>query len=186
MIEYQLPEPIFHNGIHSYYSPYQMQQAYAAGRESRYPLPDTLYPGSKDWITGDYAARVEWLHTMYENKKQEIKSLLQQIELAYQAGRESMRQESDSLARACNLADVDYATFLKIKAYMPVHPAPKPMTEGDQHDALRADAERYRWLRERKRNHASVGRIVDAEGMLDYISENTLDRRIDAAMGEKK
>ena len=31
---YQLPEPIFHNGIHSYYSPYQMQQAYAAGRES--------------------------------------------------------------------------------------------------------------------------------------------------------
>ena len=34
MIEYQLPEPIFHNGIHSYYSPYQMQQAYAAGREA--------------------------------------------------------------------------------------------------------------------------------------------------------
>ena len=93
MTEYQLPEPIFHNGIHSYYSPYQMQQAYAAGRESRYPLPDTLYPGSKDWITGDYAARVEWLHSMYESKKQEIESLLQQIELAYKVGREAMRQE---------------------------------------------------------------------------------------------
>jgi chromosome segregation ATPase len=55
-----------------------------------------------------------------------------------------------------------------------------------ERDALRADAQRYRWLRERKRNHASVGRIVDAEGILDYISENTLDRRIDAAIvGEK-
>ena len=69
------------------------QQAYAAGRESRYPLPDSLYPGSKDWIAGDYAARVDWLHSMYESKKQEIESLLQQIELSYQAGRESMRQE---------------------------------------------------------------------------------------------
>jgi hypothetical protein len=63
------------------------------GRESRYPLPDSLYPGSKDWIAGDYAARVDWLHSMYESKKQEIESLLQQIELSYQAGRESMRQE---------------------------------------------------------------------------------------------
>ena len=135
---YQLPEPAIHAPFYKeyktvyqgdYFTADQMQQAYAAGRESRYPLPDTLYPGSKDWITGDYAARVEWLHTMYESKKQEIESLLQQIELAYQAGRESMREESDSLARACNLADVDYATFLKIKAYMPVHPAPKPMTD---------------------------------------------------------
>ena len=62
------------------------------------------------------------------------KLLVQEIAKAELRGRESMRQESDSLARACNLADVDYATFLKIKAYMPVHPAPKPMTEGDQHD----------------------------------------------------
>ena len=89
---YQLPEPIFHNGIHSYYSPYQMQQAYAAGRESRYPLPDTLYPGSKDWVAGDYAARVDWLHSMYESKKQEIESLLQQIELAHAAGRDELVQ----------------------------------------------------------------------------------------------
>ena len=73
-------------------------------------------------------------------------TLREEIAKAELRGRESMRQESDSLARACNLADVDYETFLKIKAYMPVHPAPKPMTEGDQHDALRADAERYRWI----------------------------------------
>ena len=56
-------------------------------------------------------------------------TLREEIAKAELRGRESMRQESDSLARACNLADVDYETFLKIKAYMPVHPAPKPMTD---------------------------------------------------------
>ena len=106
---YQLPEPagivMSDNGYRSVrwsvqarilttiYTADQMQQAYAAGRESRYPLPDSLYPGSKDWIAGDYAARVDWLHSMYESKKQEIESLLQQIELSYQAGCEAMRQE---------------------------------------------------------------------------------------------
>jgi len=37
----------------------------------QYPLPDSLYPGSKDWIVGDYAERVEWLHGMYENQKEQ-------------------------------------------------------------------------------------------------------------------
>lgn len=32
-----------------------------------YPLPDSLYPDSKDWQAADYAGRVEWLHMMYEN-----------------------------------------------------------------------------------------------------------------------
>ena len=45
---YQLPEPIFHNGIHSYYSPYQMQQAYAAGRES---LPVCIWHLDGFWET---------------------------------------------------------------------------------------------------------------------------------------
>ena len=43
-----------------------------------YPLPDDLYPGSKDWMAGDYAARVEWLHTMYESKRREVGALIEQ------------------------------------------------------------------------------------------------------------
>lgn len=37
-----------------------------------YPLTDDLYPGSKDWAAADYAGRVEWLHAMYESKKNEL------------------------------------------------------------------------------------------------------------------
>jgi hypothetical protein len=40
-----------------------------------YPLPDNLYE-SKDWQAGNYAERVEWLHEMYESKKQEFKAYL--------------------------------------------------------------------------------------------------------------
>lgn len=40
-----------------------------------YPLPDDLYPYSKDWLNADYAGRVEWLHMMYEEKKQELAEL---------------------------------------------------------------------------------------------------------------
>ena len=36
-----------------------------------YPLPDDLYPDSKDWKHSNYAGRVEWLHMMYESKKKE-------------------------------------------------------------------------------------------------------------------
>lgn len=35
--------------------------------QAQYPLPDDLYPGSKDWQAADYAGRVEWLHCMYES-----------------------------------------------------------------------------------------------------------------------
>ena len=40
-----------------------------------YPLPDNLYPGSKDWLASDYAGRVGWLHTMYESKKSELDAM---------------------------------------------------------------------------------------------------------------
>jgi len=41
-----------------------------------YPLPDDLYE-SKDWrAAGNYAERVEWLHVMYESKKQELEAYL--------------------------------------------------------------------------------------------------------------
>jgi hypothetical protein len=32
---------------------------------------------------------------------------------------------NDPLSRACNLAGIDYQTFLKIKAYMPVYTTPQ-------------------------------------------------------------
>ena len=41
-----------------------------------YPLPDSLYPQSKDWMAADYAGRVEWLHAMYENRKDELDCFL--------------------------------------------------------------------------------------------------------------
>ncbi len=41
----------------------------------QYPLPDDLYD-SKDWKSSGYAARVEWLHVMYESKKQELEAAL--------------------------------------------------------------------------------------------------------------
>ena len=78
---YKLPEPEDYNGTS--YTADQMQTAYQAGAATLYPLPDTLYPNSKDWLAGDYAARVEWLHTGYEAKKAEIESLLQQVEIAH-------------------------------------------------------------------------------------------------------
>ena len=40
-----------------------------------YPLPDSLYPDSKDWVASDYVGRVEWLHFMYESKKREVEQL---------------------------------------------------------------------------------------------------------------
>lgn len=44
-----------------------------------YPLPDSMYPGSKDWIASSYAGRVEWLHVMYEAKKRECEMWVNQI-----------------------------------------------------------------------------------------------------------
>ena len=45
---------------------------------AEYPLPDDLYPSSKDWIAGGYKQRVEWLHLMYEGKKAELNLYLDQ------------------------------------------------------------------------------------------------------------
>ena len=35
----------------------------------------------------------------------------------------------DGLARACNLAGIDYEDFLRIKSYMPVYTAPQPVNQ---------------------------------------------------------
>ena len=42
-----------------------------------YPLPTSLYAGSKDWREANYAGRVRWLHAMYEAKKAELDAHLQ-------------------------------------------------------------------------------------------------------------
>ena len=44
----------------------------------QYPLPDSLYPDSKDWLGSDYAGRVEWLHSMYENARDTLDEYLSQ------------------------------------------------------------------------------------------------------------
>lgn len=49
--------------------------ALAQPKTEHYPLPESLYPDSKDWVASDYAGRVEWLHFMYESKKREVEQL---------------------------------------------------------------------------------------------------------------
>lgn len=51
--------------------PSAVSMAPTAQPAPQYPLPDSLYPDSKDWLSGDYSARVAWLHSMYEWAKQE-------------------------------------------------------------------------------------------------------------------
>jgi hypothetical protein len=53
-------------------------------------------------------------------------------------------------------------------------------------ERLRADATRYRWLRNPKRSHAHVGRIVDNSGKAAYLAEFSLDRAVDAAIEKEK
>jgi hypothetical protein len=47
--------------------------------EPQYPLPDSLYPGSKDWLAGKYHERVEWLHSMYTGAKSLIAEYERQL-----------------------------------------------------------------------------------------------------------
>lgn len=61
--------------------------------EPRYPLPDDLYD-SKCWKDGTYNERVEWLHVMYESKKQELETFLaaREAESAREAYDEKLAQ----------------------------------------------------------------------------------------------
>jgi hypothetical protein len=52
-----------------------LRAALAQPEQEPYPLPDSLYPDSKDWVASDYAGRAEWLHFMYESKKREVEQL---------------------------------------------------------------------------------------------------------------
>ena len=69
---------------------------------------------------------VEALECALSEDKPYIDECKQAIQAGKQAIAELESQEpvawNDSLPRACNLAGVDYQTFLKIKSYMPVYP----------------------------------------------------------------
>lgn len=60
-----------------------------------YPLPNDLYPGSKDWTTSDYSGRVQWLHAMYESKEKEVDLWIDQIALARSSALEEAAAELD-------------------------------------------------------------------------------------------
>jgi hypothetical protein len=49
---------------------------------AEYPLPDSLYQGSKDWTQGSYRERVQWLHEMYENQKEQTDIYVQMAQPA--------------------------------------------------------------------------------------------------------
>ncbi len=83
-----------------------LRVALAQSEQEPYPLPESFYPDSKDWVASDYAGRVEWLHFMYESKKREVEQLEtaqperkpltdEEIELAY---REIWRDLSDGFS----------------------------------------------------------------------------------------
>jgi hypothetical protein len=52
-----------------------LRGALAQSEQEPYPLPDSLYPDSKDWSASDYVGRVELLHFMYESKRREVEQL---------------------------------------------------------------------------------------------------------------
>jgi hypothetical protein len=58
------------DGMYSYAK--EIAALRAALAEPTYPLPDDLYPGSKDWVHGSYAERVQWLHMMYASAKEQL------------------------------------------------------------------------------------------------------------------
>jgi hypothetical protein len=71
-------------------------------RPQSYPLPDDLYD-SKDWCQGNYASRVEWLHTMYENAKRERDECVDQLDaLRPQAVPMTDEQRALIISRACD------------------------------------------------------------------------------------
>jgi hypothetical protein len=68
--------------------------ALAQPEQEPYPLPESLYPDSKDWVASDYAGRVEWLYFMYESKKREV----EQLETAQPQRKPRTADEIDGLA----------------------------------------------------------------------------------------
>lgn len=77
------------------------------GTMAFFPLPDTLYEGSKDWMSTNYAGRVHWLHSMYESRCSEVDNYLEMLtnvgernqrQLDRLALREICREQTNSTA----------------------------------------------------------------------------------------
>ena len=89
------------------------------------------------------------------------------------------------------------ASYIRISkfekaGYVPFYKHPRPPQRGPEQDidALRADAERYRWLREQSWHEASMCVVLQPKGAVrlgfDCPTLGRLDNVIDAAMQEKK
>jgi hypothetical protein len=100
----------------------------ALAQPEPYPLPESLYPDSKDWVASDYWGRVELLHFMYESKRREVEQLEaaqpEQEPVAYQwLGTSVIRKRIPKTAEA--------------DAWQPLYTHPpkrKPLTEGEIRD----------------------------------------------------
>jgi hypothetical protein len=92
------------------------------------PNTITFHNSNADWvmrITADRRIEV--------NEDVEVTEAAQKVLDAMQYLLKAQTQEpvsNDPLPRACNLAGVDYQTFLKIKAYMPVAPPQRTWVGG--------------------------------------------------------
>ena len=112
-----------------------------------YPLPDNLYAGSKDWLAGDYAERVEWLHSMYEARKADVermetaaipadvakklKALAKRLnESAFSAGRADM-DDSASTAHENSLRMARQTCMQKMLDAINASTTPQPTVSAD-------------------------------------------------------
>lgn len=92
------------------------------------PNTITFHNSNADWvmrITADRRIEV--------NEDVEVTEAAQKVLDAMQYLLKAQTQEpvsNDPLPRACNLAGVDYQTFLKIKAYMPITPPQRTWVGG--------------------------------------------------------
>lgn len=149
--------------------------AVLADRAGQYPLPDDLFPDSKDWLAGDYAARVEWLHAMYEKKRAEVDALA------------TASERIAAFEKAvCNA--------LPGNCYMdPPDGGDVPLA--DQLSRMARDAARYRWLARKVSAHGicdgwqfgfptAISLPAPALAMRD--PEAALGQAIDAAIAEQE
>lgn len=72
-------EPLGPEPTHWLDVPPLQEAAHCGERSTHFPLPDSLFPNSKDWMHGNYASRVEWLYVMYTSCRDERERLMVQL-----------------------------------------------------------------------------------------------------------
>jgi hypothetical protein len=123
-----------------------VEQALAPKAEPTYPLPDDLYPGSKDWVHGSYAERVQWLHMMYEAAKEQLELYAAPQPKAEPQGPvgtyEEVMQTMRSLQTGTLVAQQQMFALLKDKPLYAAPPAPEarkprqPLTDEEINELL--------------------------------------------------